>query len=121
MPWVSFLRENAAFLFAGFLFAFTSSYGQTYFISLFAGEIRGEFGLTDGQWGGIYTLGTTLSAIAMIGAGAFGRINGIFGGAGDLARHIRRPFGRDCLARLVGLGGRSGPDHNPCSTATFAA
>lgn len=69
MPWVSFLRENAAFLFAGFLFAFTSSYGQTYFISLFAGEIRGEFGLTDGQWGGIYTLGTTLSAIAMIGAG----------------------------------------------------
>ncbi len=66
---MTFLRENAAFLFAGFLFAFTSSYGQTYFISLFAGEIRGTFGLSDGQWGGIYTLGTTASAIAMIGAG----------------------------------------------------
>ena len=69
MSWITFLRENAAFLFAGFLFAFTSSYGQTYFISLFAGEIRGTFGLSDGQWGGIYTLGTTASAIAMIGAG----------------------------------------------------
>ncbi|WP_377510044.1 MFS transporter [Octadecabacter sp. R77987] len=69
MSWMTFLRENAAFLFAGFLFAFTSSYGQTYFISLFAGEIRGTFGLSDGQWGGIYTLGTTASAIAMIGAG----------------------------------------------------
>ena len=70
MTWFSFLRENAAFLLAGFLFAFTSSYGQTYFISLFASEIKGDFGLSDGQWGGIYTIGTTVSAIAMVWAGA---------------------------------------------------
>lgn len=70
MTWFSFLRENAAFLLAGFIFAFTSSYGQTYFISLFASEIKGDFGLSDGQWGGIYTIGTTVSAIAMVWAGA---------------------------------------------------
>lgn len=70
MTWFSFLRENAAFLLAGFLFAFTSSYGQTYFISLFASEMKGDFGLSDGQWGGIYTIGTTVSAIAMVWAGA---------------------------------------------------
>ncbi|MEM6938669.1 MAG: MFS transporter [Pseudomonadota bacterium] len=69
MGYVAFLRQNAAFLTAGLLLTFTSSYGQTYFISLFAGDIKAAFSLTDGQWGGIYTLGTTLSAIAMVWAG----------------------------------------------------
>ncbi|EAR53035.1 Major facilitator superfamily (MFS) transporter [Oceanicola granulosus HTCC2516] len=64
-----FVRENAAFLLAGMLVAFTSSYGQTFFISIFAGEIRAEFGLSHGRWGLIYTLGTTLSAVTMIWAG----------------------------------------------------
>lgn len=70
MDYFRFLRANWLFLLAGFLLTFTSSYGQTYFISLFAGEIKGDFGLSDGQWGGIYTVGTTASAIAMIWAGA---------------------------------------------------
>ena len=52
------------------MLTFTSSFGQTYFISLFASEIKDTFGLSDGQWGGIYTIGTTLSAITMIWAGA---------------------------------------------------
>lgn len=69
MGYLRFLRANWLFLLAGFLLTFTSSYGQTYFISLFAGEIKGDFGLTDGQWGGIYTVGTTLSALTMIWAG----------------------------------------------------
>ncbi|MFK7836965.1 MAG: nitrate/nitrite transporter [Sulfitobacter sp.] len=69
MSYLGFLRTNWLFLLAGFLLTFTSSYGQTYFISLFAGEIKTDFGLTDGQWGGIYTVGTTLSAIVMIWAG----------------------------------------------------
>lgn len=69
MDYLRFLRLNWLFLLAGFLLTFTSSYGQTYFISLFAGEIKGEFRLSDGQWGGIYTIGTTLSAITMIWAG----------------------------------------------------
>ncbi|KAA9006816.1 MFS transporter [Histidinibacterium aquaticum] len=69
MRLLDFLRENAAFLLAGFLLTFTSSYGQTFFISIFAGEMRGEFGLSHGQWGLIYTIGTTVSAAVMIWSG----------------------------------------------------
>lgn len=49
---------------------FMSGFGQTFFISIFAGEIRGAFGLSHGEWGGIYMLGTTASAIVMVWAGA---------------------------------------------------
>lgn len=69
MAYLTFIRTNWLFLLAGFVLTLTSSYGQTYFISLFAGEIKTDFDLTDGQWGGIYTIGTTMSAIAMIWAG----------------------------------------------------
>lgn len=69
MTYLRFIRANWLFLLAGFVLTLTSSYGQTYFISLFAGEIKTDFGLSDGQWGGIYTVGTTLSAITMIWAG----------------------------------------------------
>lgn len=69
MGYLRFLVENRLFLLGGFILSFSSSYGQTFFIALFAGEIMGEFGLTDGQWGGLYTLGTTLSAATMIWAG----------------------------------------------------
>ncbi len=48
---------------------FCSSYGQTFFISVFAGEIMESYGLTDGQWGAIYAGGTLTSAICMIWAG----------------------------------------------------
>ncbi|MFK7744998.1 MAG: MFS transporter [Roseobacter sp.] len=70
MGYLRFLAENRLFLLAGFLLCFGSSFGQTYFISLFAAEIKGAFSLTDGAWGGVYTIGTTLSAITMIWAGA---------------------------------------------------
>lgn len=64
-----YLLDNATWLGAGVLLTFLSSFGQTFFISIFAGEIRAEFGLGHGAWGGLYTLGTTLSAIVMIWAG----------------------------------------------------
>lgn len=66
---LKFMRENAAFLLAGGLLTFTSSFGQTFFISIFAGEIKADFGLSDGDWGIIYTLGTTLSALVFAWAG----------------------------------------------------
>ena len=69
METLRFLRENAPWLSAGVLLTFLSSFGQTYFISVFAGEIRSTFALSHGQWGGIYTLGTTASALAMVWAG----------------------------------------------------
>ena len=70
MNYFQFIRMNLPWLSAAGLLTFSSSYGQTYFISIFSGEIMEEFGLSDGAWGGIYTAGTTLSAIAMIWAGA---------------------------------------------------
>lgn len=64
-----YLRDNAAWLGAGILLTFLSSFGQTFFISVFAGNIRAEFGLGHGAWGGLYSLGTTVSALVMIWAG----------------------------------------------------
>ena len=69
MPFLRFLRENAPFLLAGVLLSFLSSFGQTFFISIFGGEIRAAFGLSNGEWGGIYTLGTGASAVLMLLAG----------------------------------------------------
>ncbi|WP_375687918.1 MFS transporter [Pseudooceanicola sp. LIPI14-2-Ac024] len=69
MGFVRFLRNNSAWLSAGALLSFLSSFGQTFFISVFAGQIRDDFGLSLGQWGGIYTLGTGLSALVMVWAG----------------------------------------------------
>jgi len=69
MSTLDFLRTNARWLSAGVLLTFLSSFGQTFFISIFAGKIRAEYGLSHGEWGGIYTLGTTASAIVMIWAG----------------------------------------------------
>ena len=65
-----FIQDNLRFLAAGMLLMFASSFGQTFFISTFAGEIMARFSLTDGQWGGIYTIGTCASAVAMFWAGA---------------------------------------------------
>lgn len=46
-----------------------SSFGQTFFISIFAGEIRTSFGLSHGEWGGLYMIGTMASAVVMVWAG----------------------------------------------------
>jgi len=70
MGYIPFLRDNAHWLTVGFLLTFTSGYGQTYFISIFAAEIMQTFGLTHGQWGLTYTLGTAASALVMVWAGA---------------------------------------------------
>ena len=64
-----FLRTNTPWLAAGALLTFLSSFGQTFFISIFAGEIRQAFGLSHAAWGGIYALGTTASAVVMLWAG----------------------------------------------------
>lgn len=69
MGYFSFLQSNIRWLAVGALLTFSSSFGQTYFISLFADQIRAEFSLTHGEWGGIYTLGTGVSAFVMIWIG----------------------------------------------------
>lgn len=70
MRLTEYLRANAPFLTAGAMLTFLSSFGQTYFISLFAGEIRLAFDLTHGAWGGIYMVGTMASAAVMVWAGS---------------------------------------------------
>ena len=65
-----FLSNNKKWLGAGALLTLSSSYGQTFFISLFAGQIMNEFSLTDGKWGALYAISTTFSAIVMVWAGA---------------------------------------------------
>ena len=69
MTILTFLRDNARWLSAGMLLTFLSSFGQTYFISIFAGEIREVFQISHGQWGGIYAVGTSASAAVMVWAG----------------------------------------------------
>jgi len=70
LPVLPFLRSNAPWLGAGFLLTFGSSFGQTFFIAVFAGEIRATFGLSHGAWGAIYAAATAASAVAMVYAGA---------------------------------------------------
>lgn len=70
MGWIDFIRGNLRWLAAGFLLSFSSSWGQTFFISIFADRIMGATGLSDGGWGLLYTLSTTLSAVTMVWAGA---------------------------------------------------
>ena len=64
-----FYRANVRWLAAGLLCTLGSSFGQTYFISLFAGQIMDAHGLTDGQWGVLYTGATLLSAAVLVQAG----------------------------------------------------
>lgn len=62
---VAFLRDNARWLAGGFLLTFFSSFGQTYFISLSAGHIRAEYGLSHGDFGTLYMLATLASAATL--------------------------------------------------------
>lgn len=69
MPFFAFVRDNWPFLLVGFLLTFLSSFGQTFFISLFAGEIQATFDLSSGEWGAVYASGTLVSGLLMIWAG----------------------------------------------------
>jgi len=62
LNFLKFAQRNCQFITFGFLAAFTSSFGQTYFIGVFGPEIQVEFGLTHTNWGAIYLMGTLASA-----------------------------------------------------------
>lgn len=65
----SFLRRAGPALGFGFLLAFGSSAGQTYYISLFAGELQAELNLSHGAFGGLYALATLASAGVLLWLG----------------------------------------------------
>ena len=66
---IAFLRENMRWLGAGFLLSFSSAFGQTFFISLFSGELRETFDLSHGELGSLYTTATVTSAATLIWLG----------------------------------------------------
>lgn len=65
MSFLIFLRENFRWVAGGFLLTFFSSYGQTFFISLSAGDIRAEYELSHGGWGLLYMAATLASAFSL--------------------------------------------------------
>lgn len=71
VTYLRFILSNSRFLGFGMLLMFCSAYGQTYFISLFSAAIRQEFGLTHGDFGFYYFLGTIVSGFTVAWAGRF--------------------------------------------------
>lgn len=65
----NFYVSNARWLAAGLLCTLGSSFGQTFFISLFADRFMELHGLTDGSWGSLYAGATLTSAVLLIKAG----------------------------------------------------
>ena len=65
MQYLAFLRDNARWLAGGFLLTFFSTVGQTSFISLSAGSIRGEYSLSHGEFGTAYMIATLASALTL--------------------------------------------------------
>ena len=68
---IAFFTKNARWLAAGFLLLFSSSFGQTFFVSLSGGAIRSEFGLSNGAFGTLYMAVTLVSALALAYVGKF--------------------------------------------------
>jgi len=66
---LDFVRCNARWLAAGFLLSFASSLGQTFYIALFAADLRAELGLSHGDFGGLYTAATLASAVVLVWLG----------------------------------------------------
>ncbi|WP_439527300.1 MFS transporter [Pannonibacter sp.] len=65
MSFLSFLGSNARWLGAAFLLTAFSGFGQTFFISLSAGDLRAAFGLSHGELGSLYMLATLGSALTL--------------------------------------------------------
>ena len=63
------LRSDWRLLAFGFLMAFASSAGQTYFISLFSQQFRDDFGLTHASFGLLYSAATLASGFLLVWAG----------------------------------------------------
>ncbi|MEM8839857.1 MAG: MFS transporter [Pseudomonadota bacterium] len=62
---IGFIARNRPWILGGFLLTFLSSFGQTFFISLFSGEIRREYDLSHGDFGGLYMAATLMSAATL--------------------------------------------------------
>jgi MFS family permease len=64
-----FMRADPRLLAYGLLLTLSSGFGQTYFISIFSGEIREAFAIGNGEFGAIYSAGTLASAALLSWSG----------------------------------------------------
>ena len=64
-----FVRADPRLLAFGLLLTLGSSFGQTWFIALFSGEIRAAFAIGNGEFGAIYSAGTLASAALLTWSG----------------------------------------------------
>lgn len=69
MDYLRFVIANRYFLGFGLVMMAFSSFGQTYYISLFGADIRATFGLSHGDIGLYYSVATLASGIAMLWIG----------------------------------------------------
>ncbi len=69
MGYAAFFWENRRLLAYGFALTFFSSFGQTYFVSMFGEEIKAEFDLDSEALGLHYSLATIASGLLLIWVG----------------------------------------------------
>jgi len=67
--YLTLFQRQPGFLTFGLLAACLSSFGQTFYIGLFSGEIRADFELGHGDFGLIYSLATLASGFALLWCG----------------------------------------------------
>ena len=75
MGYFGFVARNWRFLAFGFVLAFFSSFGQTFFIALFSADIRHAFALSHGGFGLVYSVSTLAAGVCLIWLG--GRLDDI--------------------------------------------
>ena len=63
------IRSNYKIILFGFIFTFSSSVGQSFFIGLFNSDIRNELNISHGEFGTIYGVATLCSSIVLIWLG----------------------------------------------------
>ena len=66
---IDIIRSNYKIILFGFVFTFSSSVGQSFFIGLFNSDIRNELNISHGQFGAIYGIATLCSSILLIWIG----------------------------------------------------
>ena len=71
LDYLQFVQANWRFLSFGILMAYSSSFGQTWFIGLFTPNIESTFNLSHGEWGTIFMIGTLFSAALLTFTGSF--------------------------------------------------
>ena len=66
---INTIGSNYKIILFGFIFTFSSSVGQSFFIGLFNSDIRNELNISHGEFGSIYGIATLCSSILLIWIG----------------------------------------------------